>query len=339
MRAAMASAPVGDDVFGEDPTVNALEARMCEESGKEAAVFMPSGTMSNLCAIMAHCDRRGSEVILGDQSHIFLYEQAGLAALAGASPHTVPTAADGTLAAESIRSAVRDDDVHYPVTRLLCLENTHNRCGGAVLDAAYMEGVGALAGEIGIPLHVDGARIYNAALALGVPVRDLCAAADSVSICLSKGLGAPVGSVLVGREETMAKARRARKALGGGLRQSGVLAAGALYALDHSPDKMRRDHENARRLEEGLRALGFEIVAPAATNILYFRMPQGAFAGDSEAFAARLAEEGVLIGGGYGDGHVCRAVCNIDVSGAALDGALHAFSKVLTDRQTTTLAV
>ncbi|WP_373501390.1 GntG family PLP-dependent aldolase, partial [Desulfococcus sp.] len=215
MRKAMAEARVGDDVFGEDPTVNRLEEMAAARVGKAAALFVASGTMGNLVAQLTHCGR-GSETILGDESHVFYYEQGGAAALGGIHPRTIPNRPDGTLAVEEIAAAVRPDDNHFPRSRLILLENTHNRCGGAPLTPAYTAAVGRLARDRGLSLHVDGARIFNAAAALGVDVRELTAPADSVSFCLSKGLGAPVGSVLCGGKDFIAEAQRNRKVLGGG---------------------------------------------------------------------------------------------------------------------------
>ena len=211
MRAAMARAEVGDDVHGDDPTVNRLEALAAERLGKEAAVFVPSGTMGNLAALLAHCGR-GEEAILGDQAHTFLAEAGGMAALGGIHPRTVPNRAGGALDLEGIERAIRSDDEHYPMTRLICLENTHNQCGGAPLTVEYTASVGALARRHGLKLHIDGARIFNAAVALGVSARDLAAPADSISFCLSKGLSAPAGSLLCGDVEFIGRARRAQDA-------------------------------------------------------------------------------------------------------------------------------
>jgi threonine aldolase len=271
MRRAMAAAEVGDDVFGEDPTVNRLEAKAAELLGKEAALLVASGTMANLASLLAHCGR-GDEVILGHLSHSFLYEQGGMAAVGGISPRTVLNREDGTLPPEEIEAAVRSDDPHFPRTRLLMLENTHNRCGGAPLDAAFMRAAAEITRRRGLSLHVDGARLFNAAAALGVSARELAAEADSVCFCLSKGLAAPVGSVICGGREFIGRARRARKLLGGGMRQAGVIAAAGMVAMDEMVDRLAEDHAHARKLAEGLAAIPGISIDPARvrTNIVYF---------------------------------------------------------------------
>ena len=246
MREAMAQAEVGDDVYGEDPTVNRLQAMAAELLGQEAGLFVPSGTMGNLAALLSHCGR-GDEFILGDKAHTFLYEAGGAAALGGLHPHTIPNQADGRLRLEDIRAAIRGDDPHLPPTRLVTLENTHNRCGGAVLTAAYTRSVCELAREHGLRVHLDGARIFNAAAALDVDVADLTAPVDSVTFCLSKGLCAPVGSVLCGSKEFIDRALRMRKQLGGGMRQVGVLAAAGIVALEQiRPSTGRRSPSRSK---------------------------------------------------------------------------------------------
>ncbi|NPV84654.1 MAG: low-specificity L-threonine aldolase [Anaerolineae bacterium] len=251
MRAAMAQAELGDDVYGEDPTVNRLEQMAAERMGKEAGLFVASGTMGNLVAVLTHCGR-GDEVIMGKLGHTFLFEAGGVAALGGVHPHTLPNQPDGSILLEDIRAAVRADNPHFPVSRLVILENTHNRCGGAPLTAEYTRQVASLAGEYGMKLHLDGARIFNAAVALGVSAADLAAPADSVTFCLSKGLCAPVGSVLCGEGGFIAKARRLRKMLGGGMRQAGVLAAAGVVALEEMVDRLAEDHRRARQLASKL---------------------------------------------------------------------------------------
>ena len=251
MREAMARAEVGDDVMGEDPTVNRLEAMAAEKMGKEAGMFVPSGTMGNLSAVLAHCGR-GDEIILGNLAHTFLFEAGGTAALGGVHSFTIPNQPDGSLRLEDIRAAIRPDDPHDPVSRLILLENTHNRCGGTVLAPDYLAQVGAFARETGLLLHIDGARIFNAAAALGVPVSTLTAEADSVTFCLSKGLCAPVGSVLCGSRKFIYRARRIRKQLGGGMRQAGVLAAAGVIALEKMTSRLSEDHRRARALADGL---------------------------------------------------------------------------------------
>jgi threonine aldolase len=274
MRKAMAEAVVGDDVFGEDPTVNRLQEMAAQRVGKDAGLFVASGTMSNLVALLAHC-QRGDEVILGDRGHTFLYEAGGSASLGGIHHYALPNQPDGTLRLEDIQTAIRDDtNPHYPHTRLICLENTHNRCGGACLTPEYTDAVGKLARRHHIKVHLDGARIFNAAIALGVQVTDLTRSVDSVGFCLSKGLSAPVGSVLCGDAAFIAEARRWRKAVGGGMRQCGVLAAAGIVALEQMVDRLAEDHANARRFSEGIARVPGIAIDPATvrTNIVIFEV-------------------------------------------------------------------
>ncbi len=283
MRAAMAAAEVGDDVFGDDPTVNRLQERAAEVVGKEAALFVPSGTMANLLALLSHTEP-GDEVLLGEECHIYHYEVAGMARVAGLLAHPLPNGPDGTIDPEAVRRAIRPPNIHVPNVTLLCLENTHNRCGGAALPPAVMDALCETAHELGLRVHLDGARIFNAAIALGVPAARLAAGADSVSFCFSKGLGAPVGSILCGPRPFIERARRFRKMLGGGMRQAGVLAAAALYALDHHIERLAEDHENARLLARGLRELGpFEPNEPQ-TNIVVVEVREGTVEGWLESF-------------------------------------------------------
>jgi threonine aldolase len=311
MRRAMFEAPVGDDVYGEDPTVNELEERVAALLGKEAALLVPSGTMGNLIAVLSHCNR-GDEMILGDLAHIFLYEQGGSAAVGGVHPHTLRTLPDGTLDIDEISAHIRADNDHYPVSRLVCLENTHNRCGGRVLPPAYVDAVGALAHARGLRLHVDGARLWNAAVALNLPPSRLAAAADSVSVCFSKGLAAPVGSALAGSQEFVKRARRMRKQLGGGMRQAGVFAAACLVALNEMVDRLAEDHTHARLLAEGLAAIdGIELdPTTVETNIVYFDVTHPTI--DAPALSAALAASQVLINPTAG--RRLRAVTNYHVS-------------------------
>ena len=274
MRKAMAEAVVGDDVFGEDPTVNRLQDMAAQRMGKEAGLFVASGTMSNLVALLTHC-QRGDEVILGDRGHTFLYEAGGSASLGGIHHYALPNQPDGTLRLEDIQSAIRDEaNPHYPHTRLICLENTHNRCGGACLPPEYTDAVGELARSHGIKVHLDGARVFNAAVALGVHVHDLTRSVDSVGFCLSKGLSAPVGSVLCGDAAFIADARRWRKAVGGGMRQCGVLAAAGIVALEQMVDRLAEDHANAHRFSEGIASVPGIVIDPAKvrTNIVIFEV-------------------------------------------------------------------
>lgn len=295
MREAMASAEVGDDVYGEDPTVNRLEAIGAERMGKAAAMVVPSGTMANLVALLTHCGR-GDEVILGDQSHTFLNEAGGMAALGGVQPRTIPNLPDGTLAIDEIEAAVRADDVHYPRSRLVSLENTHNRCGGAVVGVEYTQAVAAIAKRHGLRLHLDGARLFNAAVALGVDAKELASPADSVCFCLSKALCAPVGSLVCGSEDFITDARRIRKQLGGGMRQAGVLAAAGIVALDTMIDRLADDHARARRLSAGLSELDGIVIEndPPPSNMVYILLsPESPLS--AGALEVRLAKSGIRI--------------------------------------------
>jgi threonine aldolase len=330
MRRAMAEALVGDDVYGEDPTVNALEERVAALLGKEAAVYVPSGTMGNLVAVLSHCGR-GDEMILGDKAHIFLYERGGSAALGGVQPRTLPNLPDGTLDLDQVADAIRDENDHYPVSRLLALENTHNRCGGRALEAAYVDAAGALAHARGLKLHVDGARLWNAAVALQVPPARLVEAADSVSVCFSKGLGAPVGSALVGSREFVRQARRMRKQVGGGMRQAGILAAACLVALDEMVDRLAEDHANARLLAQGLAGIDGVLLDPQSvqTNIIYFDVDPGQHPAQRTApqVSAGLAQRGVLMN--PTGAQRLRAVTNYQVSAADVETVLGAMEEIL----------
>lgn len=295
MREAMYRAEVGDDVFGDDPTVNRLEAVAAERLGKEAALFVASGTMGNLVALLTHCGR-GDEVIVGDRSHTYLFEQGGMAALGGIAPHPIPNQPDGTLRHEEIEGAIRDDDVHFPRTRLICLENTHNMCNGTPLTADYTASVAQLARRHNLALHLDGARIFNAAAALGVDVKTLVRDVDSVMFCLSKGLCAPVGSLLCGSADFIAEARRARKVVGGGMRQAGILAAAGLVALEQMTERLADDHRRAKRLAEGIAEIPAFEVAPVHSNIVYFRLTEEAHQTEEEVVAGLEARGIWLLG-------------------------------------------
>ncbi|KAM3388419.1 hypothetical protein ACQJBY_010908 [Aegilops geniculata] len=274
MRAAMAAAEVDDDVLGADPTAQRFEAEMARIMGKEAALFVPSGTMGNLVSVLAHCDTRGSEVILGDNSHIHIYENGGIATLGGVHPRTVPNNPDGTMDVDKIVAAIRHRDgaMYYPTTRLICLENTHGNTGGKCLSVEYTDKVGEVAQSHGLKLHIDGARIFNASVALGVPVHRLVRAADSVSVCLSKGLGAPVGSVIVGSKAFIYEAKILRKTLGGGMRQVGILCAAAYVAVRDTVGKLADDHRKAKVLADGLKKIKqFTVdLASVETNMVFF---------------------------------------------------------------------
>ena len=270
MREAMAEAEVGDDVYMDDPTVNKLQEKAAEMLGKEDSLFVPSGTMGNLRALLVHC-QRGDEVMVGDKSHIYLNEAGGMSALGGIHPHPVMNQADGTLLLDDILASIQTEDVHHTITRLICLENTQNVCGGVVLPVEYIQSVGKIARENNLYLHIDGARIFNAAAALGVSVKDLVEPADSVMFCLSKGLAAPVGSMLVGTKKFINRARHLRKMLGGGMRQAGVLAAAGLISLEKMSTRLGQDHARAKSLFEGLKQVkGLKLDASPSSNMVYF---------------------------------------------------------------------
>ncbi len=315
MRRAMAEAEVGDDVFGDDPTVNRLERNLAERLGKPAAVFMASGTQSNLAALMAHCGR-GDEYIAGMDAHCYAHEQGGAAWLGSIQPQPVPHQKDGTLALADIAAAIKPDDMHYARTRLLALENTF---GGRVMPMSWIADATALARQHGLGTHLDGARVFNAVVAGNTDVAEMARPFDTVSVCLSKGLGAPVGTVLVGEAELIAKARRFRKALGGGMRQAGILAVAGLYALEHNVARLADDHADARRLAEGFAAIdGLTVIQPD-TNIVWVTV----VAEKSAAFSDFVAAEGFGITGGYGSAQQ-RWVTHLDVGAEAVERAIAA---------------
>ena len=273
MRVAMSEAIVGDDVYCEDPTIIALETRIATMFGKESALFFPSGTMSNLCATLTWCNSRSSEIIVGDKSHMFLFEQAGAAQFGGVSYRTLPNLADGTMDIERIQLAIREDDIHEPCTQLICIENTHNACGGKVLPLSFLKELRILSLRTGVPVHVDGARIWNALTAMQVEPATIGNYADSLSVCLSKGLGAPVGSLLDGSADFITKARRIRKALGGGMRQAGIVAAAGLVALDDfEAGILQHDHIRSHTLADALAELPIFEVYAVETNIIFARV-------------------------------------------------------------------
>ncbi len=296
MRRAMYEAELGDDVFGDDPTLNALEAKAAERLDKEAAVFVASGTMGNLVSVLSHA-QRGDEIILGDKAHIFRSEAGGSSALGGVSFHTIRNDSRGMLDPDDIRAAVRPIDPHMPRTALVCVENTQNMCGGAPLTQNDMQAISAVAREHDLPVHVDGARIFNAAVALEAPVAELAREADSLTFCLSKGLSCPVGSVIVGSDDLIQEARHWRKMVGGGMRQVGVLAAAGIVALDSMVERLAEDHANARLLAEGLaEILGISIDPESLpTNLVFFDVERE----DRGDLHHELVERGVL-GGGTG---------------------------------------
>jgi len=327
MRKAMAEAELGDDVYGEDPTVNRLQALAAEKLGKEAALFVPSGTMGNLAAILAHCGR-GDEVIMGDCAHTFLYEAGGISALGGVHPHTVPNQADGTLLLTDIRDAVRADNIHYPRSRLLILENTHNRCGGVTVPKDYLVKAAQLAHDMGLLVHLDGARIFNAAVDLGIPVSELVEMVDSVTFCLSKGLCAPVGSVICGSKSFIENVLRVRKQLGGGMRQVGILAAAGIIALEEMIDRLVEDHKHAQELARGLGAIpGIQLDKGSPnTNMVYIELDQ-ATGITAKTCETRLRENGVLAGI-TGPRHF-RLVCHYWIRDEHIPQIVDAFKHVL----------
>ncbi len=311
MRAAMASADVGDDVYAEDPTVQKLEAECAATLGKEAALFVPSGTMGNLVTVLSQC-ARGDEVIVGDEAHIFYYEVAGVSALGGVQMRTLPNRA-GVLDPQEIERAIRPQNIHFPKTALLCFENTHNRGGGRAVTVAESRSIAEVAHRHGVPVHLDGSRIFNAAVALDVPPAALAGPADSVNICFSKGLGAPVGSAIAGTRAFIDRSRKYRKMVGGGMRQVGVLAAAALVALHAGPARLHIDHRNAKAFARALLDSGtFDVDSGAIqTNIVLFSVRNGS-ASDPDALLAAWRRAGVLlnqVGGGR-----FRAVTHLDVS-------------------------
>jgi threonine aldolase len=329
MREAMAHAEVGDDMYGEDPTVNRLEALAAEKMGKEAAVLVTSGTMGNLASLLAHC-QRGQRVILGTESHIFHYETSGAAALGSLSYHLVPNQPDGTLEPVALAEALASDHVHDALhissAGVVCLEDTHNRCGGAVLTPEYLLRVRKLAQDNGLPLHLDGARIFNAAVALELDVREFTQHADSVQFCLSKGLSAPVGSMVVGSEAFVRRVRIIRKMLGGAMRQAGVIAAAGIVALNDMVDRLAEDHANASILAEELASVpGIDIdLAHVQSNMVMFRLTEGRMA--MQPFIAALKEQGVLVGT---SGPNIRAVTHYGISEADVRAAAAAIEQVL----------
>ncbi|MBS1251330.1 MAG: L-allo-threonine aldolase [Anaerolineales bacterium] len=326
MREAMAHAEVGDDVYGEDPTINRLETMAAGRMGKAAGMYVPSGTMGNLTALLTHCGR-GHEVILGDQSHTYLLEAGSYAALGGIHPRAVPNQPDGTINLDHIEAAIRAEDPHFPRTRLICLENTHNVCGGALLHPEYMAAVRGIAERHGLAMHLDGARVFNAAVALGVPATELTKDVDSVTFCLSKGLSAPVGSVLCGSEDFIYEARRARKALGGSMRQAGIIAAAGIVALEEMVDRLAEDHATAKRLAEGLASMPGIGLDPdtVETDIVFFELARDDMTPDELSEALR--EQGVLVS--PKSGRRLRAVTHYGIDAEDIDTALSALRQAL----------
>jgi threonine aldolase len=326
MREAMYRAEVGDDVFGEDPTVNRLEEMAARRMGKQAAIYVASGTMGNLVSLLTHCGR-GDEFIVGHLAHTFLYEAGGSAALGGIHHRTVLNQPDGTLDLADVEAAIRDENVHFPRSKLICLENTHNRCSGAVLTPEYTKAVCQLAQRHGLSVHLDGARVFNAAIALGVDVKELVKDVDSVQFCLSKGLSAPVGSVICGDKDFIYEARRNRKIVGGGMRQAGIIAAAGIVALEQMVDRLADDHANARRLAESLAEIpGLAVnLDRVQTNIVIFELVSERLT--PAEFEARLGERGVklLTIGGRG----LRAVTHYGIEADDIEVALAVVREVM----------
>ena len=319
MRRAMYEAEVGDDVYREDPTVNRLEELAADMLGKEAALFTPSGTMSNLIAVLTHT-HPGNEILLGSEAHMFWYEVGGASALGGVVMRTIPDDQNGQMNPRAVEEAIRPKNIHYPTTILLCMENTHNRCGGAVLTLEYTSAIAGLAHQHGLQVHLDGARIFNAAVALDVPASELAKPADSVCLCLSKGLSAPVGSLLCGSQEFVDKARKWRKMLGGGMRQAGAVAAAGIIALQKMVSRLADDHVNAKQLAHGLSRIPGITINPekVQTNIMMFEPPTTMSAPE---FLERMASRGVKFT--YPGGRRVRAVTNRMVETADIDEALN----------------
>ena len=322
MRRAITEAELGDDVFAEDPTVNRLQEMAAEAMGKEAALLTSSGTQSNLIAQLTHCPR-GREVIVGDSAHILFFEQGGAWQVGGLGLRTVRTDSKGRLDLNEVRAFIRPDNEHFPRTGLICVENTHNRAGGTVQNEEDLAAVRDVADQHGLPVHMDGARIFNAAVKLGVPAARLAAYADSVCFSLSKGLGCPVGSMLCGTKEYIAEARRYRKVLGGGMRQAGIIAAAGVYALEHMVDRLAEDHENAQRAAKGLAEMPGVRLSPAPeTNLLYFIVDGW----DAGRLVHKLAKAGVLC---FDEGGRIRWVTHYGIERADIDEALERTRSVL----------
>ena len=326
MREAMAEAEVGDDVYGDDPTVNRLEALAASMLGKEASVFVPSGTMGNLLALLVHC-QRGDEAIVGSKSHIYLNEAGGMSALGGIQPNPIPNQKDGTLALDDIRAGIRPEDVHQPITRLICIENTQNNCGGVALSVEYTRQVGEIAQANNLKFHIDGARIFNAAAVLGAEVKDLVSPADSVMFCLSKGLASPVGSMLAGTKAFIARARHLRKMLGGGMRQAGVLAAAGIVSLEKMSKRVGDDHARAKKLADGLRKIPGILLEEGApfTNMVYFDIADNV-PFDEKQLCEKMSNHEVLID--WAGARRIRLVTHYAIDDAGVEKTVQAFTEV-----------
>ncbi len=327
MREAMAEAEVGDDVYRDDPTVNRLEETAAAILGKEAAIFVPSGTMGNLIALLVHC-QRGEEVIVGNQSHIYLNEAGGMSALGGIQPCPISNQKDGTLRLEDILASIRTEDVHHPSTRLICLENTQNICGGVPLTPEYTRQAGELAYRNGLLLHIDGARIFNAAVAQDVSIRDLVEPADSVMFCLSKGLAAPIGSMLVGTQKFITRARHIRKMLGGGMRQVGIVAAAGIISLEKMVNRLSDDHIRAKKLADGLRQVAGLVVDEGSpySNMVYLNLADEVTA-DSRQICEKMQQSGLLLDAE--NSRRFRLVTHYGIDDNAIEKTISAFREIL----------
>ena len=327
MREAMAEAEVGDDVYRDDPTVNRLEEVAAEMLGKEAALFVPSGTMGNLVSLLVHC-RRGDEVIVGNLSHIYLNEAGGMSALGGIQPCPIQNQADGTLALDDILASIRSEDVHHPITRLVCLENTQNICGGVPLTPEYTRQIGDLAHRNDLLLHIDGARIFNSAAAQNVSVKELVQPADSVMFCLSKGLAAPIGSMLVGTQQFIRRARHLRKMLGGGMRQVGIVAAAGLISLEKMTKRLADDHARAKRLADGLRQVEGLMVDQNSpySNMVYLNLSE-AVSVTAQQITQKMKEDGVLVD--PENARRFRLVTHYWIDDSGVENTISAFQKAL----------
>ena len=323
---AMANAKLGDDVYGEDPTVNELQKKSAALLGKEAALFVPSGTMGNLASVLAHCGR-GDEVIMGSKGHTFLYEAGGIAALGGIQPHTIPNQPDGTLYLNDIKNAIREDDIHQPVSSLLILENTQNSCGGYAISLDYTRSAAKIAHDNHMKLHIDGARFFNASVKLGISPAELAAPADSITFCLSKNLCCPVGAIICGTEEFIQKTIRMRKMLGGGMRQVGVIAAAGIVALDEMIDRLAEDHRRAEILTAGLREIPAIQLLPNTpqTNMVYFKLSTDSPM-DLPTLIRSFADQGIRIGGRNNE---FRLVTHYWITDAAVEKTIKLFKQFL----------
>eukprot|EP00934_Nitzschia_sp_Nitz4_P004509 Nitzschia sp. Nitz4//scaffold88_size82704//29398//30540//NITZ4_005288-RA/size82704-processed-gene-0.49-mRNA-1//1//CDS//3329559482//4499//frame0 len=334
MLAVGMNAPVGDDVMGEDPSVLELQEYMAGLFGKEEGLYVPTGTMSNLVALLGHCHTRASEIIIGRQSHLCEYEGGNLSGLGGIHTIQIQEDEDARMTEDAVRGAVREcEDVHWPDSKVLCLENTHNNCGGVALPPSYINDMAELAHEMNLKCHIDGARIFNSIVAQGVAPKEMCAKVDSISVCLSKGLGAPLGSVLLGDSELIGLARRARKRCGGGMRQAGVVAAMGLYGVKNNVERLQEDHARAQRIGSELRANGILVArnGQVDSNIVYFSLPENSMVPKEELAQRCLEEYGVNFGGAYyRGGTTFRMVTHLGVNDEDVDRAIESVINLTT---------